>query len=163
MNNSEKSRDIPLSDFYTILQYEYISYYIRHKIYPQPYCEKYRKYCGFKKEKIEKISIKNSLPSIFTNKQIKEKYIKGFLNHKGLPNFEYRDDQSRSIMGFYDKVYWFSKGVSVRADFAGESSVVVILENVPKQDKVIVKMGILNVDLSYNEITRIISDSLIDF
>jgi len=163
MEKPTKSRDIPLSDFYTILQLEYISYYIRSKIYPKPYCDKYVKYCAQKKEKIEKISIKNSLPSIFSNKSTKEKYLKMFMNSKGLPKFEYRDEQSLNIMGYYDKVYWFYKGVSIKVDFADESNIVVVKENFPKQDKISVKMGVLDVEFSYSEVTRIISDTLTDW
>jgi len=155
-----KSRDLPLVDFYTILQQEYISYAIRSKIYAPQYAIKYLSFCQHKKEKIEKIAIKNALPSIFSSTKTKEKYFSHFFNDKGLPNFQYRDEKSVKMMGYWDKVYWFSQGTSIKVSFAGELITTKILVNYPKQDKVSVKIDGLTVDFEYNEISRIISENL---
>ncbi len=158
-----KSRHLPLSEFYTKLQLEYISYFVRSMIYPGEYGERYKGYCLRKKEKIEKIGLKNALPSIFNSENIKNKYINNFFNPRGLPNFEYRDDKSRELMGHYDKVYWFSRGTTVRYEFSNEVGTSLVKFNHPKENRVTVKIGVLDVDFGYTEISRIITESLINF
>lgn len=163
MEKASKSRNLPISDFYTILQQEFISYFIRSKIYPEPYASKYAQYCERKKEKIEMIGLKNALPSIFTSNTIKEKYLGRFFNQYGMPNFEYRDEKSIQMMGYWDKVYYFSKGTTVRLEYGGEPTTVIVAENLPNEKKVILKMDPLKVPFSYSEVTRLITDSLINF
>jgi len=163
MDKPEKSRNLPISEYYTILQQEFISYFIRSKIYPEPYADKYRDYCVKKKDKIEKIGLKNSLPSVFSSVTIREKYLKRFFNKKGLPNFEYRDDESVRIMGYWDRVYWFSKGTPIRIDLGGEPFSSEVKLNVPKQELLKVVIDNLEVEFKYSEISRLITNSLIDF
>lgn len=123
-------------DFYQILQKEYICYSIRSMIYPEEYAIKYRNYCTGKREKIEKIAIRNCSMSIFKSEEYRKKYFSQVINQFGLPNFEYRDEKSKSIMGFWDRVYWFQVGVKVEDN---KGSKYEIVRNLPIECKVVVK------------------------
>lgn len=116
-NNSTlgKSRDIPITAYYTNLQLEYIGCKLRSEIYTRDFDKKkYSDICKGKKEKIENISTRNCLPSIFTSESSREKYIGKFFNEWGLPNFMHRDDHKRVVEGKWDQIYYFAEGVSVR-------------------------------------------------
>jgi len=158
-----KSRDLSLTDFYSILQREYISYFIRSQIYPPEYAKKYTNYCICKKDKIEKIGIKNCLPSIFNMCTLKERYVDSFFNEYGLPNFEYRDENSVKIMGRYDKEYFFSEGTSIKVKTDKGVEITVVLKNLFNINKVITEINGETRQYNYEFISRIISESLINF
>lgn len=139
IEKTTKSRNLQLSDFYSILQQEYICYMIRTKIYPAPYSDKYIEYCKFKKEKIDTISLRNCLPSIFKNEDTYNKYLNKIINQWGLPNFEYRDEKSKDIMGFWDKVYWFHAGTKVQIKVEDTYYTGEVVKNLTLDDKVFVK------------------------
>lgn len=158
-----KSRNLPLIEFYSILQQEYISYFVRSKIYPAEYAKKYVNYCACKKEKIEKIGTKNQLPSIFNVGSLRDQYIENFLSAYGLPNFEYRDDNSRRIMGKYDKEYWFGAGTSIKIKTAEGVIITIVTKNLSAVNKVVAEVNGEMKQFDYAYITRIISDGLINF
>lgn len=158
-----KSRNLSLTDFYSILQLEYISYFIRSKIYPQEYAQKYVDYCVCKKEKIEKIGTKNDLPSIFNSTNIKEKYLDKFFSVYGLPNFEYRDDNSLRIMGHWDTVYWFTEGTSVKIRVDGNMILTTVERNLVNSNSVVVIIEGEHKTFRYEYVSRIISDNLTNF
>lgn len=158
-----KSRDLSLTDFYSILQQEYISYYIRSKIYPAEYADKYKNYCICKKEKIEKISQKNSLPSIFNSKSIKDRFLAEFFTEYGVPNFQYRDENSVRIMGKYDKIYYFKEGVSIKIRDNGDMFTTVVVKNIASQNSIVATLNGVTRQFGYEYISRLISDNLTDF
>jgi len=158
-----KSRDLSLTDFYSILQQEYISYFIRTKIYPPEYAKKYETYCVCKKEKIEKIGMKNGLPSIFNSTSIRDRYLEKFFNAYGLPNFEYRDEASIRIMGKWDAVYWFGEGTSIKVRINGEMILTTVIKNLFNQEMVVADVNGETQPLNYAYIARIVSDNLTDF
>ncbi len=158
-----KSRHLPLSDFYSILQLEYISYFVRSKIYPPEYAAKYSRYCDCKREKIDKIGDKNELPSIFNGEAVKNRYVDVFLNAYGLPNFEYRDENSVRIMGKWDRTYWFREGTRIKVRSDSELVHTVIVKNLVNIESVIVNINRKPEQFGYDFITRIISDKLLDF
>lgn len=108
-----KSRHIPLTELYSNLQMEYISYFVRSKIYFNDFAKNYSKICEQKKEKIENISTRNNLPSIFNNEQSKQKYIAKFLGEFGFPNFSYKDNSVKEKMQKWDRFYYFGSGISI--------------------------------------------------
>jgi hypothetical protein len=163
MNPIVKSRDLSLVDFYSILQREYISYFVRSKIYPKEYAKKYENYCICKKDKIDKIGIKNCLPSIFNMVSLREKYFDDFFNDYGLPNFEYRDEISIKIMGRYDKEYFFSEGTSIKIKTDKEIVLSTVIKNLSNTHKVIAEAHGEVKPFGYEFISRIISDNLINF
>jgi len=158
-----KSRDLSLTDFYSVLQQEFISYYVRSKIYPPEYAKKYDNYCICKRDKIEKIGVKNCLPSIFNMESLKSKYVDSFLNAYGMPNFEYRDENSRRIMGKYDKDYWFSAGTSIKIKTDKSIVTSLVLRNLSLINKVEVKVEGDIRKFDYAFISRLISDGLFSF
>lgn len=158
-----KSRDLSLTDFYSILQQEFISYFVRSKIYPPEYAKKYENYCICKREKIEKIGVKNGLPSIFNSTSIRNQYIDRFFNAYGLPNFEYRDENSIRIMGKWDKIYWFSDGTSIKIRDDGGMHLSIVKKNLFNTHAVVAEVNGELRQFRYEFISRIISDSLINF
>jgi len=110
----EVNRRICLSDFFSNLQMEYISYKVRALIYAREFdVQKFNAICSGKREKIEQIAYRNKLPSIFNSKQQQEKYIEKFFGQSGLPDFKYRDDYQTNVKGKWDNIYFFEKGKSV--------------------------------------------------
>jgi len=158
-----KSRNLPLTEYYSILQMEYISYYVRSVIYPGKYSEKYKQYCVLKKEKIDKIGSKNNLPSIFNNTSVRESYINKFFNPYGLPNFEYRDEESIRMMGRWDKNYWFSEGTSIQIRDNGGMVCTKIIKNLGNDNCVVAEINGFTRRFSYEFISRILTDKLINF
>lgn len=113
-DEKRKSRSIPLMDYYEILQMEYLSYYFRNLDYERVEDKvKYSDFCKKKKESIEKLSFRNCFPSIFSDENTKEKYLKKFFNQFGIPNFTYRDDHQKEHLGFWDRVYYFKPQTEV--------------------------------------------------
>jgi len=134
-----KSRDIPITEYYTNLQLEWISYKVRELIYDREIDRKrFHDICEMKKEKIEKFAFRNCCNSIFSSDNMKEKYVKKFLgNGYGLPNFQYRDDRQRKVNGHWDKVHYFKSGIKVIKDGVTYT----VQKNFPKYEKIQVGIG----------------------
>jgi hypothetical protein len=110
-----RTRIIPIGDFYTRLQLEYVCYKFRYLIYHRPFDKKkFAEICLKKKEKIDQIALENCLPSIFDNHSQQEKYLQKFFGKSGLPNFCYRDDYQIQVKGYWDVFYYFMIGASVK-------------------------------------------------
>lgn len=160
---TQKSRDISLVDLYSNLQLEYISYFVRSKIYCKDHTENYKKVCKQKFEKIDIISRKNNLISIFNDVETKLKYINKFLNATGEPNFTYKDDEIRQKMSKWDNFYFFNKGTSVKFVINGEVKLGVITYN-NKVDKILtVKDESSKYELHYSCVTRLFSEDYFNF
>lgn len=106
-NKIEKTRQISNYEFFEILQYEFLSYFLRSKIYERD-CDIsfFTETCNKKREKIQKLCIANCTKTIFSCPDKKKKYIENFLNNGGLPNFQYRDDYQKRIKGYWDKIFY---------------------------------------------------------
>ena len=118
-----KSRDIPISSYYELLQIEFISYKIREKIYKRAEDKKkFSDIANMKKKKIDSFAMKNCLPSIFNGDPVYlQKYLdKFFGDNYGLPNFQYHDSWKVGVYGRYDPIYYFSKGTEVKFKTEGE-------------------------------------------
>ena len=124
-----KSRNLPLAEYYSNLQLEYISYYLRSKIYRKDFAENYRNICIGKAEKVKGIATKNCLPSIFTDKAYLEKYINLLIPSFGLPDFRYKDDVIKGKMEKWDSFYYFCKGVSVKFLVDEKINVGIVVKN----------------------------------
>src|SRR5215210_2726524 len=87
----EKSRHLSILDFFETLQVEYILADLRHKIYPRLKDKAYweRVKLG-KRATIEKLATKNSLPSIFTDKEMLSVFDKKVYRDVSYPLFTYR-------------------------------------------------------------------------
>ena len=92
-----KSRTIPFSEYFDNLQKEYIVAELRSKIYPKEKDKEYyrdREMKG-KRKKIEDISLRNNLPTIFNSIEKRKRFDQEIYNQQGLPNFIYRSDEDR--------------------------------------------------------------------
>lgn len=126
-----KSRDISVGDLYTNLQLEYISYKVRELIYIRVEDKKkFGDICGKKREKIEAISTKNCLPTIFNNINSQNKYLKSFFKEWNLPNFQYRDDYKKKVYGWWDPIYYFKDKVDIKFNNGND----IILGSIVKYD-----------------------------
>lgn len=114
MNNTPKSRNIPLIDYYQNLQLEFLSYHIRKKIYRKDFSDNYDKICTGKREKILGIASKNLLPSIFSSNEYLKKYLDMIIPEWGIPDFQYKDKAVENKMKKWDIHYYFIKGTSVK-------------------------------------------------
>jgi hypothetical protein len=163
-NSPKKSRDIPLADLYSNLQLEYISYFLRSKTYRRDFSISYKEVCRVKKEKIDKISSRNNLPSIFNDEDAKKRYLDKFFNETGIPNFTYKDIEIRDKMSCWDKYYYFQRGSSVRFN----DNSVVLIGQITKNDKdnsivSIVDENNTEREFHYNNISRIFSENFFNF
>lgn len=161
---SKASRDIPLAELYANLQLEYISYFLRSKIYCKDFAERYATVCLAKKDKIEKISNRNSLPSIFNDSIEKEKYIQKFLNVAGVPNFTYRDEIIKEKMGCWDGSYYFFQGSSVKTSI-NERTVLGVILRTNRYKKIITISDEFKNEhtLHYNNVTRLFPENFWSF
>jgi len=163
---ANKSRHIPISEYYSILQLEYISFRLREAIYQKKYSEKYKPYCEGKKEKIESIALQNCLPSIFNSETSREKYLGKFFNEFGLPNFTYKNEDSKEKMGKWDKYYYFSPGTSVKFKVEDSKDIQIgtIVSNLIEEESVVVKtIEKEEFTLAYSKVARMLVESLFNF
>ena len=106
--NREKDRDISILEYFNVLQSEYIYFELRSKIYPSSKDKLYfRKVMEFKESKINDISQKNNLISIFDSEHKLNDFRTNFFNEFGNPKrlgkrdwyFYYKIDSDFSYMG----------------------------------------------------------------
>lgn len=95
-NRKIKTRNLSAFDFLEELQIEYCVSEIRKKIYIKPNdINYYKRLMKYKKQKIEDICERNSLPNMFTDDSIKKQIYAKVYNEEGLPNFHYKEDASK--------------------------------------------------------------------
>lgn len=113
--NKIKTRDLSYYKFFDQLQLEYIQAELRKKIYPSLSDKNYyERVMKGKKEKIDDIAIRNSLKSIFTDKETKIEKYQVIYNKMGLPNFIYKNEQDKLINEDKDKKYYYMIGSEVK-------------------------------------------------
>ena len=110
-----KTRVIPIGDFYTRLQLEYLCYKFRYFLYQRQFDKKkFADICQKKREKIDQIALENRLPSIFNDAGQRDRYLLKFFGQQGVPAFCYRDEYQSKVKGYWDIYYYFMEGSSVR-------------------------------------------------
>lgn len=158
MSENQKSRSQSLLDFLKSLQLEYITAFIRSKIYPSVKDKSYYKYVMIgKREKIVDIAHRNSLKCIFTCSEMYQVYYDEVVGKKGLPNFIYRDAEDKENREYRDFKFYFLPNTDVRFEVDGEQA----LGKVVYRDfqTSIVKVGYgdgLVTTLNCSEVTRIL-------
>jgi hypothetical protein len=156
-----KSRNIPLSDYFSILHLEYYSYLVRSRIYAKPHNEKYKSYCTKKKLQIEQIAEVNVFPSIFSNSCLVEIYEKKFLNDWGLPNFQYRDVEAQEKQGFWDKLYWFEERTPIKILIDSKEVITLVKNNFPKESKLVANIKGKDLCFDYVWCSRILKNDFL--
>lgn len=149
-----KTRTIPLSEYFSILQLEWLSYKFRELLYERDFDkQQFSRFCKQKREIIEGVARKNCLPCIFDSRSQAEKYIRVFLNeNKTFPQFQYRDEHQVKHKGFWDKVYYYKTGCEFTYLFSNE---VCVLQNVN------VKLQEALVSVSQNNVFLVPLDKII--
>jgi hypothetical protein len=113
MSEIRKSRDLTTSEYVEQLQLEYIVAELREKIYPDAKDRAYwSRVMALKREKIENIASRNSIPCIFSKDapELKNEIYRKIYNPIGLPNFIYKDETQRANLRVDDiKFYYFAK------------------------------------------------------
>ena len=111
---SKASRKLSLSELLKALQYEYLCCDIRIRTYVNDKHKAYwRKVAKFKKQKIENISQKQGVDSMFTNSSI-EKSLRGIIySGYGIPAFVYKDEADRLSQEKWDILNFFYRGTDV--------------------------------------------------
>lgn len=152
-----KTRDLSIFDYYNQLQLEYIVLELRKKIYPslsdQAY---YQRVMTQKAEKINDIALKNYLPSIFSDKQIKKHKYAEVYNEFGLPNFFYKDEEHKHKYSLLDKKYYFLPESEVRVVLDGELKIGKISSVDFNKEKAIVIVEDDKFEVTLNHIARIL-------
>lgn len=107
---SRKSRDLPILDYYEILQKEYIVAELRRKIYPSKSDKDYyERVMDGKKEKIDDIAARNGLPSIFTDDDMKKRYYNEVYGDS-YPDFVYKSDREEEQLKPKDRDNYYQEG-----------------------------------------------------
>ena len=88
-----KDRHISILDYFNVLQSEYLLYELRSKIYPSSEDKvKFKEVLFFKKQKIEDISSKNDLVSIFETDEFRKEKLNELFGGNCVPSvFSKRD------------------------------------------------------------------------
>lgn len=111
-----KSRDLSIYELYKALQIEYVVAELRRKIYPRKVDQEYYdRVMEFKRKAILDIALRNRLQTIFDKDSdiCKEIYLAVY-REKGLPNFVYKDEETKQKYGRFDKINYFSIGSEIR-------------------------------------------------
>lgn len=120
----ERSRKLSIFEFFEILQVEYLVCDLRVRLYTQKRDKEYwRKVAEGKKSTIESIAEANSLPTIFTDNDLKVDLQKRIFKPKGFPDFHYKDENQKMMQEVLDLVHYFNKDADVRAEVYGETKV----------------------------------------
>lgn len=141
------------ANFLQKLQLEYLTQFLRSKIYKD---EKYiRIAAGIAEKKREKICMlgeKFGMKTIFSEGFPVTDFVNRFFwNSRGLPNFQYKDDEQRGVQWNYDAWYILFRGEKVVCDGA----LYKVVKNNPRDRRVELTNGIGVIDKSYSEIQLI--------
>ena len=157
-----KNRDLPISNYLDILQKEFVVAEIRHKIYPKISNKTFwAKVMEGKKEKIEDISSRNKIATIFNNKEKKDQIYSEIYGEKGLPNFIYKNEEQRLGNGEYaglqetDIENYFSEGSEVRVNYS-EQKMGTITGKELNRSIIFVAIGSSEFECEWDKVTRIL-------
>lgn len=150
----EKSRKLSVYEFFKVLQIEWIVSDLRHRIYTgRNDKDHWKMVMECKKVKIEDIAIKNKLPSIFTDAQMKSEFEHLVYLPDSIPNFHYKNEEQKQGQGYIDLMHYYSTGSDVRCEIMGETKVGKIKKFFPHSK-------IVHVDIN-GTIEQLNSDSVI--
>lgn len=109
--NKNKTRNLSYLKYFEQLQLEYIIVELRKKIYPSLKDKQYyERVMKGKKDIIEDLTIRNSLKSIFNDKEKRIEKYRQIYNKVGYPNFIYKDERDREMFEIKDKKNYYMSG-----------------------------------------------------
>lgn len=110
MSNRIKDRNISIAEFLMNLQKEYVISDFRRKVYVSPADRRYyQKVMDFKKEKIDNISERNNLPTIFTSDEVKKGIYSELFDSLNKPKFNMTEDDERFYFSYDSEFILHSK------------------------------------------------------
>lgn len=109
-----KDRDIPISEFFEVLQKEYICAEIRSRIFSKTHSHYWKKVMVGKKDKIQDIATRNRFSSIFDTQEEYNRLFSKVVPEWGMPEFMYVSTQQFEKLNKWDKLFFFSKGCEVK-------------------------------------------------
>ena len=129
----KKSRQLTTYQYFEVLQLEYLIAELRMRIYPTTEDRAYwNRVMQGKQRTIEEIAIKNHLPSILTDEDMRRDFEKRIYPEvKGHPRFVYRNEEDRAKQETLDLIYYYNKGTEVRYEFQGDVEVGIITSYIP--------------------------------
>lgn len=147
---SFESRNDSRKSFLIKLQLEYLTQKLRSQIYHDERYSKVALDIATKKQsKIQELSVKFNLPCIFNKGYDIQSFVnKYFWNDRGLPNFQYKDEEQCRVQGNYDKWYLLYRGTTVI--YKGKE--VRVLVNDPSKDTVVIETFSGELCVKYSEI-----------
>lgn len=135
----EKTRNISIAEFFDVLQREYLINEWRGKVYYSPKDRRYyERVCGYKRQRVEDISGRNGLKSIFNDEGVLATYRETLFDSNGKPKFDMTDADVRN---YYSKGSdWVYNGrpyvlISVEGDRVAISDTTVSSGEIIKVDK----------------------------
>ena len=112
---TQKTRHLSIYEFLEILQMEYLTVELRRRIYPKQRDKAYyTKVMSHKKQKIQDIAMRNSLPSLFSSNEVRQLMYQKMFCEKGLPNFIYRNQADEDALSKLDIENYYAKGAEVK-------------------------------------------------
>lgn len=164
-----ESKDLSVYELFKKLQEEYVVCIIRTKIYPiRKHKDYWNKLAKKKKEKIEDISLRNRIPSMFYNEnnddwasreeceRVERKIENEVYNENGMPNFYYPNVNKEEQQRYWDEYNYYYPNSEVRVEIDGKIRVGKI-ERTDIENKIttININGVIS-DFDFNEVTRIL-------
>lgn len=146
-----------IDEYFNLLQLEYLSYYLRSKIYEDAFFVKMcEDICEKKKNKI--LNITRSRPrlnSIFSDQnEWKRVVMDEFLTPYGPPNFKY--PPGKLGMVFYDNLYSFKPGFRVR----DRGGIFTIISNSPDDNCIEISNDVCKKKVRYIDVELLIGELL---
>lgn len=150
----EKTRNQSQYEYFETLQLEWIQADLRFKIYPSMKDKKYwTKVKDGKGETIHRLAERYHLPTIFTDNDMLRNFEKKVYREESYPLFTYKDEQQKADQEYFDLLYYYSVGETVRCEFFGEIRIGTIkkyepfdeLIEVEFDDKVVEKISVAKV------------------
>lgn len=156
-SKKEKTRHLTIYQFFEILQIEWLVADLRFRIAVKAKDKEYwKKVKEGKKQTIEMLADRNSLPTIFTDSDLKADFEKRIYGCGNYPNFHYKDEVAKQMQGYWDMVHYYKVGVEVRFEQFSEVRVGKIKEYRPNADLIKIEYEQEVYDLCIKEISRIL-------
>lgn len=156
-NRKEKSRHLSIYQYFEILQIEWLVADLRFRIAVKAKDKEFwKKVKEGKKQTFEAIADRNSLPTLFTDSDLKAALEKRIYECEGLPNFHYKDEAAKQIQGYWDQLHYYRPSTEVRFELFGEVRVGTIDKYHPNAEKIKIKYDGETLEVPTKEVSRIL-------
>jgi len=157
MEQKPKSRHLSIYQFFETLQLEWLIADLRFRISIKAKDKEYwKKVKEGKQLTIEGIADRNTLPTIFTDSDLKADLEKRIYGAGNFPDFHYKDESNKQLQGYWDLQHYYRPGTEVRFDLFGETKVGKIDTYRVNDIKLKIKYSDETFDLALTEISRIL-------